>query len=172
MTEPPPYSGTYKQKHLGHTNPFLNSEERFYRPNYHATMLTISHTYIHSLKSVGMPDEERTLELHLNINLEEPVSFIKQKIEKEWNHPVSRQKLYFQRADGTRIMDDHQLTGSYGVTMGTTLTLKVPPIPLSYEERRKKEEKEIRDKRLKYAHHKKIEYVREGNGSVTCMKNA
>ena len=150
-------------------NPYLDPPSRTVRPNYSLSMVTVKYTYMHDLSSVNMPDEKRTLVFTASVALDRPVRLLKDAIQRKWNHPVRQQVLYFRRSDKTTKLNDHDTLQHYGITGGQTLVLKVPPVPLTYVEKRKLEEKEIRDERIRTAHHKKITYTRYGNGSVNCM---
>ena len=153
-------------------NPYLDGfgqHSRTQVPTYTNNMITVKYTYMHDLSSVGMPSEKRTKVWTESVDLNRAVRGIKERIASEWNYPVQQQVLYFRRGDKKTKLNDGDTLLHYGITGGTTLILKVPPVPLSYVERRKLEEKEARDKRIKFAHHKKISYTRYGNGSVEHM---
>ena len=165
-------AGKTKQHTFGQPNPYLEQSSRSYTntaPTYTDSMLTISYTYMHSLKSVGQPDEKRHLEMTVHYDLNDQVRKIKEKVMEMWHHPVERQVLYFQRSDRRAEMNDSDKIGGYGVTNATTLVLKVPPRPLTFVERRKQEEDAAHAKMLRNAHKKKISYTRYGNGSVNHM---
>ena len=72
-----------RQHTFGQPNPHLDLPSRCIQPTYTDSMLTISYTYMHSLKSIGQPDEERHMELTLHYDLNDQVRRIKERVERE-----------------------------------------------------------------------------------------